>query len=99
MMLELSTEEKIIVTILWVFTIFFLVLVSGIFEGGHEPIKPPNIPPPPPSHSPPLLFRRRLRVRTNKQRRYVVRSKKKKQRLTNTLKVFSKLKKKSIKPT
>lgn len=34
MMLELSTEEKIIVTILWVFTIFFLVLVSGIFEGG-----------------------------------------------------------------
>lgn len=32
MTLELSTEEKIIVTILWVFTIFFLVLVSGIFD-------------------------------------------------------------------
>nr|DAF96680.1 MAG TPA: hypothetical protein [Siphoviridae sp. ctfrT39]DAG03902.1 MAG TPA: hypothetical protein [Siphoviridae sp. ct0vA12] len=76
MTLELSTEEKIIVTMLWVFAIFFLVLVSGIFEGGHEPIKPPNIPPPPPPSRPhPLLFRRRLRVRTKKRRRYVVRSK------------------------
>ena len=37
-------EEKVIVTILWVITIFFLLLVSGIFEGGHEPIKPPDIP-------------------------------------------------------
>lgn len=43
MTLELSTEEKIIVTMLWVFVIFFLVLFSGIFEGGHEPIKPSNI--------------------------------------------------------
>nr|DAL09183.1 MAG TPA_asm: hypothetical protein [Caudoviricetes sp.] len=76
MTLELSTEEKIIVTMLWVFAIFFLVLVSGIFEGGHEPIKPSNIPPPPPPSRPhPLLFRRRLRVRTKKRRRYVVRSK------------------------
>ena len=40
MTLELSLEEKIIVTIFWVFTIFFLLLVSGVFEGGHEPIKP-----------------------------------------------------------
>lgn len=48
MTLELSTEEKIIVTMLWVFVIFFLVLFSGKFEGGHEPIKPLNIPPPPP---------------------------------------------------
>lgn len=76
MTLELSTEEKIIVTVLWAFTIFFLLLVSGIFEGGHEPIKPPNIPPPPPPSRPhPLLFRRRLRVRTKKRRRYVLRSK------------------------
>lgn len=44
MTLELSTEEKIIVTVLWVITIFFLLLVSGIFEGGHEPIKPSDIP-------------------------------------------------------
>lgn len=65
MTLELSMEEKIIVTVLWVFTIFFLVLVSGMFEGGHEPIKPSKIqPPPPPSRPHPLLFRRRLRVRT-----------------------------------
>nr|DAW66948.1 MAG TPA: hypothetical protein [Caudoviricetes sp.] len=77
MTLELSTEEKIIVTILWVFTIFFLVLVSGIFEGRHEPIKPSDIPPPPPpSHPHPLLFRRRLRVETKKRRKYVIRSKK-----------------------
>ena len=76
MTLELSTEEKIIVTILWIFTIFFLVLVSGIFEGGHKPIKPSNIPPPPPpSRHHHLLFRRRLRVRTKKRRRYVLRSK------------------------
>nr|DAV21092.1 MAG TPA: hypothetical protein [Caudoviricetes sp.] len=76
MTLELSMEEKIIVTVLWVFTIFFLVLFSGIFEGGHEPMEPPNIPPPPPPSRPhPLLFRRRLRVRTKKRRRYVVRSK------------------------
>lgn len=61
MTLELSTEEKIIVTMLWVFAIFFLVLVSGIFEGGNEPIKLSNIPsPPPPSRHPHLLFRRRL---------------------------------------
>ena len=76
MTLELSTEEKIIVTMLWVFAIFFLVLVSGIFEGGHESIKPSDIPPPPPPSRPhPLLFRRRLRVRTKKRRRYVIRSK------------------------
>lgn len=76
MTLELSTEEKIIVTMLWVFAIFFLVLVSGIFEGGHEPIKPSNIPPPPPpSRHHHLLFRRRLRVRTKKRRKNVVRSK------------------------
>ena len=76
MTLELSTEEKIIVTMLWVFAIFFLVLVSGIFEGGHEPIKPSNIPPPPPpSRHHHLLFRRRLRVRNKKRRRYVIRSK------------------------
>ena len=76
MTLELSMEEKIIVTVLWVFTIFFLVLVSGMFEGGHEPIKPSKIqPPPPPSRPHPLLFRRRLRVRTKKRRRYVLRSK------------------------
>lgn len=76
MTLELSLEEKIIVTMLWVFAIFFLVLVFGIFEGGHKPIKPLNIPPPPPPYRHhPLLFRRRLRVRTKKRRRYVVRSK------------------------
>ena len=76
MTLELSMEEKVIVTVLWVFTIFFLLLVSGIFEGGHEPIKPPNIPPPPPPSRPHLLlFRRRSRLRTNKRRRYVIRSK------------------------
>lgn len=76
MTLELSMEEKVIVTVLWGFTIFFLLLVSGIFEGGHEPIKPPNIPPPPPPSRPhPLLFRRRSRLRTNKRRRYVIRSK------------------------
>lgn len=33
MTLELSLEEKIIVTIFWVFTIFFLLLLSGVFEG------------------------------------------------------------------
>lgn len=66
MTLELSTEEKIIVTILWVFAIFFLVLVSGIFEGGHKPIKTPNIPPPPPpSRSRSLRFHRRLKVKSN----------------------------------
>lgn len=66
MTLELSTEEKIIVTILWVFAIFFLVLVSGIFEGWHEPIKPPNIPPPPPPHRPRSpRFHRRLKVKSN----------------------------------
>ena len=69
MTLELSTEEKIIVTILWVFAIFFLVLVSGIFEGGHEPIKPSNIPPPPPPSRPhPLLFRRRLEKAEDKKK-------------------------------
>nr|DAP41574.1 MAG TPA: hypothetical protein [Caudoviricetes sp.] len=76
MTLELSLEEKIIVTILWVFTIFFLLLVSGVFEGGHEPIKPSNTPPPPPPSRPhPQLFRRRLRVRTNKRIKNVIRSK------------------------
>ena len=76
MTLELSTEEKIIVTMLWVFAIFFLVLVSGIFEGGHEPIKSSNIPPPPPpSRHHHLQFSRRLRVRTKKRRKYVIRSK------------------------
>lgn len=76
MTLELSLEEKIIVTIFWVFTIFFLLLASGIFEGGHEPIKPSNPqPPPPPSRPHLLLFRRRLRLRTNKRRKHVIRSK------------------------
>ena len=76
MTLELSTEEKIIVTMLWIFAIFFLLLVSGIFEGVHKPIKPSNIPPPPPPSRPhSLLFRRRLRVRTKKRIRYVIRSK------------------------
>ena len=66
MTLELSTDEKIIVTMLWVFAIFFLLLVSGIFEGWHEPIKPSNIPPPPPSSRPrSLRFHRRLKVKSN----------------------------------
>ena len=77
MTLELSMEEKIIVTILWVFAIFFLVLVSGIFEGGHEPIKPSNVAGPRrPSRPPALLLRRRLRVRTKKRCECVIRRKK-----------------------
>ena len=77
MTLELSLEEKIIVTILWVFTIFFLLLVSGIFKGGHEPIKPSDTPPPPPPSRPhPQLFRRILRVRTYKRIKHIIRIKK-----------------------
>jgi hypothetical protein len=61
-------EEKVIVTVLWVFTIFFMMFLSGMFEGSRESIRASNIPPPlppSPSHSRSLRFHRRPKIKSN----------------------------------
>lgn len=66
MTLELSMGEKIIGTLLWAFTIFFMMFLSGIFEGSRESIRASNIPPPPsPSNPRSLRFHRRPKIKSN----------------------------------
>lgn len=66
MTLELSMGEKIIGTLLWAFTIFFMMFLSGMFEGSRESIRASSIPPPPsPSHSRSLRFYRRPKIKSN----------------------------------